>query len=98
GGSGVRAPRAVGPQPHDAWRRAHPHRAARAAGLRPGGDVLGADAQLRADLSAVPITVASLRPRPSARLSVCGIRLAALRACVLDLLGSRPGAIGAQSK
>jgi len=42
-----------------------------------------------------PITVASRRPRPSARLNVCGIRLGARRACVLGLLGSRPGAIGA---
>ncbi len=39
----------------------------------------------------MPITVASRRPRPSGHLNVCGIRLGARRACVLDLLGSRPG-------
>ena len=40
---------------------------------------------------AVPITVASRRPRRTAVLSVCGIRFRPPRACVLGLLGSRPG-------
>jgi len=42
--------------------------------------------------SAVPITFASRRPRSSARLDVCGIRLGGPPPCVLGLLGSRPGA------
>jgi two-component system sensor histidine kinase ChvG len=38
-----------------------------------------------------PGPVASRRPRRSARLTVCGIRLGVPRACVLRLLGPRPG-------
>jgi streptogramin lyase len=44
-----------------------------------------------------PGPVASRRLRRSARLNVCGIRLGAPRACVLELLGPRPGPLRGQA-